>query len=287
MRVVRHRDARAFRQAVDDFLLRDEIVHNVILGITSRIITTGETYEDVFLAHVEDDSGEIVAATMRTVPHGAVLSNICDEAAPPLLVDAYADAYDTLPTVLGRPEDSLQFAELWREKSGQSFYIKMEQGIYKLESLHLPKNVSGEARPANDKDFDLLVKWLLQFDADTGLNELTHEAAEKHIKHKLINPIFGGIQIWMDDEQAVSMAAATRESPNGCSVSYVYTPPECRKRGYASAVAAAVSQEILQRGKQFCYLYTDLANPTSNKIYQAIGYEQVAHHRQIAFRNRE
>lgn len=289
MRVVRHSDAKIFRQAVDDFLLSDEAIHNVILGITSRIINTGNAYDDVFLAHVENDAGEVIAATMRTVPHGSVLSNIHDKAAISLLVDAYADAYETLPSVLGTVEDSLQFAESWQQKSGQSFYIKMEQGIYKLETVIPPQNVSGELCQATHDDFDLLVEWFLGFHTDIG-NEITDEFVnfiKKNIEGKLKTPILGGIRLWCDGGQAVSMAAATRESPNGANVSLVYTPAEFRGHGYASVVTAAVSQTILNTGKKFCYLYTDLANSTSNKIYQAIGYEHVCNHRHIAFENRE
>lgn len=287
MRFVRHSEAKAFRQSVDDFLLRDEVIHNVIVGITSRIIDFGNPYEDVFVGHVENDAGEIIAATMRTVPHGAVLSNIEDKAAIPLLVEAYAMAYDSLPTVLGTEVDSLQFAELWQEKSGQAFNIRMGQGIYKLETLIPPQNVSGEARQASHEDFDLLVEWWLGFDADAGLHESTRQNLEENIDRKLANPIMGGIQLWIDDGRPVSMAAANRESPHGGGVGPVYTPREFRGRGYGSAITAAVSQSILDSGKQFCFLYTDLANPTSNKIYQAIGYEHVCNHQQIAFENRE
>ena len=52
-------------------------------------------------------------------------------------------------------------------------------------------------------------------------------------------------------------------------------PPAQRKRGYASACVATLSHLLLNRGYEFCMLYTDLTNPTSNAIYQAIGYEPV------------
>ncbi len=83
---------------------------------------------------------------------------------------------------------------------------------------------------------------------------------------------------WMylwDDDGPVSMCGASGETPNGIRVAPVYTPPGLRGRGYASACVAAVTQAQFDRGRRFCFLYTDLANPTSNKIYQAIGYEPV------------
>lgn len=73
----------------------------------------------------------------------------------------------------------------------------------------------------------------------------------------------------------VSMAAFTGPTPNGIRVDAVYTPPEQRRRGYATACVAALSQWLLHSGHRYCFLYTDLSNPTSNHIYQTIGYEPV------------
>ncbi len=288
MRFVRHSDAKQFRQRVDEFLLDNEVMHNVIIGITSRLIHQGEVYDDVFLAHVENDAGDVVAATMRTVPHGVILSEIMDKSSIPMLVDAYAGAYDSLPGVEGIGDDSAKFAELWKQKCQQDYSILMEMGQYRLDELILPQNVSGEARPATQDDFEMLVNWLITFSADTGMDtDYKREYAEKNIRQKLEKPILGGIRIWMDEGQAVSMAAATRESANGGNISLVYTPQAFRGRGYASAVTASVSQAILDAGKAFCTLTTDLSFPTSNKIYQAIGYKFVGKLCRIEFKNRD
>ena len=80
--------------------------------------------------------------------------------------------------------------------------------------------------------------------------------------------------LWADGEP-VAMAGTSGQTPNGARVGPVYTPPALRGRGYASACTAALSQLLLDEGRRFCFLYTDLSNPTSNKIYQAIGYRPV------------
>lgn len=288
MKFRRHSDARTFRERVDEFLLRHEVAHNVILGITSRLIHQGESYDDVFLAHVENEAGDVIAATMRTVPHGVILSKILDKDAIPLLVNAFAEAYDSLPSVEGEGDDSSQFAELWKQRHGQAYAIKMELGQYRLEEVIPPQNVSGEARPATYDDFDLLVQWLMDFSSDTGLDKnFYRKDAEENIRRKLAKPILGGIRIWMEEGQPVSMAAATRESENSGNVSLVYTPPELRGWGYASAVTAHVSQAILDADKKFASLSTDMSFPTSNKIYQAIGYKFIGTQRRIEFENRD
>ena len=79
------------------------------------------------------------------------------------------------------------------------------------------------------------------------------------------------------------MCQATGATPHGIRIGAVYTPPELRRRGYASALVAAVSQAELDRGRRWCFLFTDLANPTSNRIYQAIGYRPIRDVRMFRF----
>ena len=82
--------------------------------------------------------------------------------------------------------------------------------------------------------------------------------------------------LWIDRGRPVSLTGAGGLTPNGIRVGPVYTPREDRGRGYASNLVARVSQELLDSGRTFVFLFTDLSNPTSNKIYQAIGYEPVS-----------
>jgi uncharacterized protein len=92
----------------------------------------------------------------------------------------------------------------------------------------------------------------------------------------------GRLYFWQDGAPR-SMLASTRETPNGASINAVYTPPEFRGCGYATIAVAALSRRLLDDGHTFCSLYTDLANPTSNALYQRIGYRPVADALEIAF----
>lgn len=87
----------------------------------------------------------------------------------------------------------------------------------------------------------------------------------------------------MVDGEVVSIANAVRPQIKGICISGVYTPPEFRRKGYARALVAEVSKEMLSRGFELTNLFTDLANPTSNKIYQEVGYEAVCDYRQYSF----
>ena len=89
--------------------------------------------------------------------------------------------------------------------------------------------------------------------------------------------------IWEDGGQPVCIAGFSGPTPHGIRIVSVYTPPELRGRGYASACTAALSQHLLDQGREFCFLFTDLSNPTSNHIYQEIGYRPVGDVDEYAF----
>ena len=84
-----------------------------------------------------------------------------------------------------------------------------------------------------------------------------------------------GLRLWEDGGRVVSLAGFGGPTPRGIRVGPVYTPPELRNRGYARALVADLSAERLAAGRRYCFLFTDLSNPTSNRIYQQIGYEPV------------
>jgi predicted GNAT family acetyltransferase len=164
----------------------------------------------------------------------------------------------------------------------------MRQGVYALEQVEPLDPVPGAARVAKDDDFGLLLRWWIAFG-----EEVLHEGgpgredAEENVRHKLRSPT-GGFLLWEDDGDAVSLAGWGGPTPNGIRVGPVYTPPELRGRGYATALTAELSRQLLdgtlfEGGRRFCFLYTDLANPTSNAIYERIGYRKVAESAEIIF----
>ena len=126
----------------------------------------------------------------------------------------------------------------------------------------------------------LIIEWLLAFGREAlGGDDATRVAAsaDDWLAGK-------GRTLWLwDDGGPVSLTGVGGDTPHGTRIGPVYTPPEVRKRGYASALVAAVSQAQLDAGLRFCFLYTDQANPTSNKIYQAIGYRPVTDALRIDF----
>lgn len=130
-------------------------------------------------------------------------------------------------------------------------------------------------RTADHGDRDLLTRWLAAFNTE-ALGQSVDVVGMGQFADRWIARQGRTMYLWVVDGRAVSMVGVSGETPNGIRVAPVYTSPELRGRGYASALTAATTQRQLDDGKRYCFLFTDLANPTSNHIYQVIGYEAVS-----------
>ena len=187
-----------------------------------------------------------------------------------------------LPGVVGPAQASESFARAWRRETKSHFRMGMAQKIYKLEKMIPPQNVKGSLSLAMPEHAELVSKWIMEFTQECLPHQLStlekyREMMEAKIKKS-------EVYLWLDEAgKPASMCLVGRPTKNGISVSGVYTPPNLRKKGYASGVTGYASQEMLNSGKKFCVLYTDLANPTSNKIYQNIGYAEVARSKHFLF----
>ena len=148
----------------------------------------------------------------------------------------------------------------------------MHERLYELRSVAPPPPVAGEMRLADANDLDWVARWMFEFNREALPDEpLTLDEARKHVSNRIGE---GTYYLW-EDGTPVALAGHGRHTPHGCSIGPVYTPSEFRRRGYAAALTAALSQLLLDSGKQFTTLFTNLANPTSNSIYMKIGYRPV------------
>jgi predicted GNAT family acetyltransferase len=282
--VARFDDAAAFLAEAEPLLLADEARHNLILGIAGTIRDSPEHYPSRSLWLVRDE-GEVVAAALRTPPYNLILAAPRSDDALAVLARGIAAE---LPGVVGAEPEAVGFADLWSKQTGLRARTNMRQGIYALEEVQPPSAVPGSARVATADDRELALRWWIAFG-----EEVLHEGgpgrdrAEATLDHRLSSPS-AGILLWEDGGTPVSLAAWGGPTPNGIRIGPVYTPPELRGRGYATALSAELSQRLLdgrlfEGGRRFCFLYTDLANPTSNAIYERIGYQRVAESAEIVF----
>ncbi len=277
MQLTRFDDVHQFYNHVSAFLTAREAEHNLVLGVI-RGVQIGEYNEHPpYLACVEHDN-RVVAVIVRTPPHNVLLSLIDDpQHVIPMIVEDIRHEYTSLVGVSGAKLDARLFAEAWEAATGQPFQLSVKLRIYKLTEVIFPQNVVGQMRWAREADFEMLVDWYIGFITDVGLTITTPDRAPMIIRRFLdSDPKERRLAIWEVDGLPVSMAGYMGSTPNGMRIGAVYTPPEYRKKGYASACVAHLSQNILNMGKQFCFLFTDLDNPTSNRIYQDIGYQPIS-----------
>jgi len=169
------------------------------------------------------------------------------------------------------------YADAWQHATGKQGVRKAALRIYKLTQVKPVTGVPGTMRRITEADRDLVVEWILGFDRD-ALNEgLERDEARTVVDRYLqADHAHRGLMLWEVEGTPVSMAGYSGPTPHGIRVSAVYTPPALRRRGYASACVGALSRHLLDRGLEFCFLFTDLSNPTSNHIYQEIGYRAVS-----------
>jgi predicted GNAT family acetyltransferase len=159
----------------------------------------------------------------------------------------------------------------------------MFQRVYELRAVTPAEGVPGRLRDATPDDRDLLLVWMAAFHEEALGEADPIRVAEVVDQAFETTPEGRRLFIWEVAGQPVSVAGVAGRTPNGVRIQAVYTPPELRRRGYASACVAAISQAQLDAGRTACFLFTDLSNPTSNSIYQAIGYMPVADQALYAF----
>jgi predicted GNAT family acetyltransferase len=269
-------DAEGFLAAAGEALYENEPLHSLMIGVVERLIRDLHFYGegDPYLAVVSEGGVPVLAATM-TPPFGLLLSALREDGGAyiPMLVSELLDSDLHLPDVHAESRFAKQFAEEWETHTGETTEKIMEMRIYVLHQVTPPQNVTGEFSQATLAEHELITEWLGGFERE-ALNEeraidRLRKAAEGQIER-------GEWYLWWDDGKPRSMCLQSRPTRSGICVSGVYTPPELRGRGYASAGVAALSQHLLDEGYSFTSLFTDLSNPTSNSIYMKIGYQPLA-----------
>jgi uncharacterized protein len=254
-----------------EFLEAREAEHNLIFGICSTLQADPTLFEyPPYLATVLHGD-RVVGAAIRTPPWRLVLSVMDHPGAAHRLVDDLMD--EALPGAVGPSMAAEHFAEGWHRATGATTSLVRHERAFRLREVTPPTQAPGEMVRSDESHRDVLAAWAQAFheEADIGTPSQDWDATAG----RWIKGIGRTAYLWVDGGRVVSLTGVGGLTPHGIRVGPVYTPPELRGRGYASNLVAAVSQLQLDSGRTFVFLFTDLANPTANKIYQAIGYEPV------------
>jgi RimJ/RimL family protein N-acetyltransferase len=262
--------------SVDEFLatagefLRSRPVENTIpLTVATTLRERGPHYysaEDPLFGWYVTGDGRVDGAFLHTPPYPLLLTAV-PAGATTELGELLADR--PLAGVNALTADAEAYARAWRDRTGGRTEPGRLSRLFRLDELTPPTPPPGRARVAGPADRDLLIKWVEAFHRDIDEEQ---GDIDKLVDDKLSH---GGMTLWEVDGTPVSMAGLSRPEAGMVRVMAVYTPPELRGRGYGGAVTTAVSRAALDAGADDVVLFTDLANPTSNALYQRLGYRPV------------
>jgi predicted GNAT family acetyltransferase len=294
-------NAADHRDRVREALLGDEVRNNLLLSILDELadleaspVATGR---GPVLAVAGDDAG-IRAVAVQVPPRNVVVACPADPPEPgggaagpgpggPALTPVAFAALEALarglavrrlplPGVFGPGPEAAAFAVTWRALTRQPARRAVAMQLCRATEIRPPSPAApGRLRPGAAGDVRTVAGWLAAFNEEALGEVRADPAAAQRVAGELVAPGRRRLSIW-DDGGPVSMAVAGGFTAHGARIFAVYTPPELRRHGYASACVAEVSRQVLASGRRFACLFHDRANPTAAHIYREIGYEPVA-----------
>jgi RimJ/RimL family protein N-acetyltransferase len=309
---MRYRSVEEFGKVVEP-LMASEAENNLALGILETIRNNPAAYSaaEPYLGYFDN------LVVLRTPPYLVLLAPL-GEVTPDTIVEVVSDILDffeeDLPGVLGPPELADTFTQEVVDRTGLSSKVAMAHRAFLIEELEEGSgstSVPGSSRLATPDDRPLLSDWYLRFHEE-ALGEPSVEKVEKALDRIMADdPARVGLWVWTvkenDEERVVSMAGYSGPTPNGIfeappqrvgggegghsriskksggvRIIAVYTPPDLRGHGYATALVRELTGFLLER-RRFVFLNTDLANPTSNSIYTKMGYRPIGNSTMIDF----
>ena len=272
MKVRTYTGAGAFLRHTRAELESNEAANSLMLGVCERLVRHPERVKaDPCLKTVEGKEGLVLAA-MMTPPHKLVVYGHPGDIAggARMLAEGLVREGWKVPGIMGPREAAAQLAEAWSEVTGRRHGLEQRLRVLALRKVTGPEPVRGRLRRATEADIGLVARWWYGFYREI-FGEADQEEVDRGARLRIAE---GDIYLW-EDGQPVSMAMQTRPTRNGISVGLVYTPPELRRRGYASACVGELSRTLLESGWAFCALFVDLANVTARRVYERIGYAPV------------
>ncbi len=273
--------ADEFLAHVQDALEAREVANNLMLGVALRLRAyPGIVEQQPYFAVVQDEGG-VVAAALMTPPHSLIVHAERGDAQ----IGFIRIAHDLrehgwrVRGVIGPRDAADEFLIIWQKLAGATIRRTTHERVFQLDRVVAPRWPSGEFRAAKKDDVLLVAEWVEAFYREAVPDHHQPDPMEWAKRRVGESDVF----LWEDGGAPVSLAVRSRQTPNAQAIGPVYTPPEQRKHGYASAVTARLSQLILDSGRRYAVLFTDLSNPTPNSIYRQIGYKPVCDYNQHIF----
>jgi predicted GNAT family acetyltransferase len=258
-------DIAAYGKRVLPWLQQDPVLNTVPSTVLVTRMDDTIATPDPWLAWLADDVGEVAGVALRTPPRGLLVTVLPPEAIEPLV----AVAPTGLPVVSGRADVAEAVAAAYATRAGGRSAVDKSLRLYRLAEPAAHDPVRGRLRAAEPADVDLCARWYTDFSAEAELPvspELRADAERVVARRRLF--------LWEDGGRPVTMVGHSPTVAGVTRIGPVWTPPEHRRRGYATAATAQVAGVLRASGE--VVLYADTANPTSTGIYLRIGFRPVA-----------
>ncbi|AVH64285.1 GNAT family N-acetyltransferase [Nostoc sp. 'Peltigera membranacea cyanobiont' N6] len=279
MQLHRFDNIQEFWHCTQAYLLQHQVENNVLLSVSHTLLHNPERYVGKPYLAIVQTSGEILAVAIRTPPQKLILSKAQNMDALRLIAQDLHQ--EQLPGSMGLAQEVEIFSQTWQTLTGQFYQQSVLMKIYQLTAVQRVSKARGYLRLATEGDRSLLIEWLSAFFSEID------EAVSQDVQHQVDNRLKQQNTYFWVDSTPVSVASCKQVLPTIGRINLAYTPPEYRRKGYATACVAALSQKLLDQGCRDCFLIADLANPTANHIYQAIGYRPICDWHEYSFTSNE
>jgi GNAT superfamily N-acetyltransferase len=278
-------DPAEFLAVVGDHLAADPVLGTVVAAVATR--EAGESARGTAAPHdrphwyaVAREDGAVVGVAMRTAPfepHPLFLLPMPEPAARELACALHARG-ERVEGANGALPAARVLADETARLTGGSVHVAMHTRLFELGELTPPPAPPGHLRPVTEDEAELALGWFRAFHADAD-EQAGRRAGDGHgetsfdLDDVLVRIRSERLWFW-DDGGPVHLTGSNVPAYGVVRVGPVYTPKQHRGRGYAAAAVAEVSRRIVDGGARAC-LFTDQANPTSNRLYEALGYRRV------------
>lgn len=269
MEVVPHADAEAFARLARPLLEPDPLRHTSVLTVLDSVCRGASTPAEMLTVR---DGDAVVGALLRTADRPALVSGVPLRCAA-TVVDALVELGIDSQGAQGPRAAAEAFAAAWTARTAARTEIVMRTRLFALEELMPQVGVPGSSRvvaPDDEAAIEVLAAWREAFGVEMG-----HGGAfAEQRPHDLVRAqaATAGELLWVVEASPVAQASARAVTAGMSRIGPVYTPPEHRGHGYAAAVTAAAARWALDHGARHVLLYTDLANPTTNRLYPRLGF---------------
>ena len=273
MQIIQYREIQDFLNENEALLIQNESFHNLMLGLAYAIRDKKiETTMPLFYSISEGQ--DVIACALRSNDdRPLIVTHMPHQAIDLLIQDLLVNGIE-LAAVVGEESSATYFENQWTKTKKLNYKINIHLGIYECFKVILPREILGELVEANEDHKEVLREYIRGFNQECFpnspiLDENIEKLMNRHLQNKSI------FLLKTKNNEIVSMVANTRSTLNGGTISLVFTPPNLRGKGYASCAVALLADKIITDGKKFANLFTDLTNPTSNSIYQKIGFVKI------------